>query len=242
MKKRLKNVWRNVSSIMKKNDKAGKLVAEMSEGKEYLRIEGGERLNPLQEALTALLKRQFSDQELMALIENEKDLRKILALDVLMEYIPTHARNFAIVDLLKDDSKADPVEKAAAYINGKKRIKKGELLKPAGPEFRKDAGFMEALKYANPDKIFFDAAQERRIKEARKNVKRKRKLVACLIIACILWLFSSFITNQRLIKDKEALIKNLRIQEERLEELSIRNDSLARKLEKKGDMNMKYWD
>ncbi len=154
-----------------------RIVIKNVEKKPNLRIQGGERIHPICEALIALLRQQFSDPELVKFITSEQDLRKVLAADAIIDYVPENKRSELKHKLMSNPTFDELVNMAALYIAENKRIQDGLVLRQASDETYKDKYFMRALRKASPTKVYVERSEIQNVHEkARKMKKRGRCL------------------------------------------------------------------
>jgi len=171
-----------------------RIIIKLIEEKPNLRISGGEKLHPIYEAVLALLKQQFSDERIMEIIESESDLRKVLALDSIVDYIPSEKREQFMRETRDVKDYAEILNKAALYIAENKRVSDGKVLHPVS-EFEMQKYFLKAIKKANPNEIYLTESIVPKLEKKAEKIKRRktRRIVFACILSSVLglWAYNS---------------------------------------------------
>jgi hypothetical protein len=153
------------------------VVAALAESKKHLQIQGFGDVNPFHEALTALLRRNLSDAQLVARFarNDEANLRTSIATDVLLERVPAEQRR-KIISLYERGSSLEEIALRAALEMGEgKSVQDGRLLIRADREVNTDGWFMKAVARSAPSTVYVEMSQ---LPELTRQVRRMKRIRA----------------------------------------------------------------
>ncbi len=163
-----------------------RIIVKEIEEKPQLTIRGGETLNPIVEALFAVFREQLTDEEIMKMVNSEKDIRKVLATDAIIDYIPQEKRDEFKRKISSLHNYNDIINMAALYLAESKRISNGEILKPVS-DFEKQKYFLRALKKADPSEVYVKESSaenlEKRAGKIRNRGIRRKVFAGILLVA-----------------------------------------------------------
>lgn len=188
-----------------------RIVIKIGEEKPNLRIKGGEKLHPIYEAVLALLKQHLSDEQIVKRMNNESDLKKIIAIDSFIDIIPEgkKAEFIGKINSIKDYNEI--FNWASLYIAENKRMQNGNALEPVS-DFEMPKYILKAIKKAKPEHIFINRETGLNLEERAKKIRKRRiAKIWCSILfyatigAGIYFNKETIIENANLIYHKENL-------------------------------------
>lgn len=153
-----------------------------------LRLNGGEAISPMNEALVALLRQHLSDAEIIKLAQEGTNLRQILAMDALFDSVPQSKKN-NLHSVCAKKGIQQSIETAALLIADNKLSRDGKILHCAATKYDSGSGpehyFMESLKYADPKSVYVDQSAVENLRKKCRLIKYKKTITSAIISCAI---------------------------------------------------------
>jgi len=193
-----------------------RIIIKLGDEKLNLRLNGGEKLHPIYEAVLALLKQHLTDEQIVKRMNDESDLKKILAIDSLIDSIPEPKRQEFQKKINSISNYNEILSLASLYLAENKRIYDGNSLIPVS-DFKMQEYILRAIKKAEPENIFVNNKVipdlEKRAKKIRKKMIRKTIALAVLsatVGAGVYFNRGAIVEGFKLIYSKENLKSEIR--------------------------------
>lgn len=196
-----------------------RIILRLIQNKEDTRLEGGEVLLPMEEAIIAACKQHFSDREILSLLLMEKDLRKALVSDAILDYVPADKRQ-QVKAFFSTPQKTprfdEAIVQAALYIAGERRSLNGMVLRPASElEAKVRASIVNIVQSEFPKGVY---VAEEKIAEAQAKYKKRQETRRSAILIGSLLLGGCLVFGGYSIKNRIANFRNYLAQTSKLEQ------------------------
>lgn len=168
-------------------DELSNILEEIGKKRPDLRIPHLEKIHPIYEALTALLRQHLPDDSIVRrYAKNEQSLRAIIATDVLLDYLGKKNSDNITKVLASGAPLNEIVERISLEIAEGKRVQEGKILVKITAEVEKDPYLEKKLKDINQSGIYIEKDKIPQFKEDVEKIKKIKKIkkFVYLVISC----------------------------------------------------------